>query len=68
MFWTGVENVTINEPYIVTINEESENLYSHTCPKELKVPLPTHIQSKNQLYNIFMTLFIYDQQNTFTMA
>jgi hypothetical protein len=68
MFWTGVENVTMSEPYIVTIVEGSKTIYSHTCPKELKLPHPTQINSKNQLYNSFMTLFIWDEQNTFGLA
>jgi hypothetical protein len=68
MFWTGLENVTMNEPYIVTIVEGSKTIYSHTCPKELKLPHPTQINSKNQLYNTFMTLFIWDEQNTFGLA
>jgi hypothetical protein len=68
MFWTGVENVTMNEPYIVIIDKASENIYSHTCPKVLELPLATHIKTKSQLYNVFMTLFIYDEQNNFTLA
>ncbi len=68
MFWTGVENVTMIEPYIVIIDEKIKMIYSHTCPKVLKLPLATHIKTKSELYNVFMTLFIFREQNNFTLA
>lgn len=65
LFWTGVEGIISSDNYIVTIDQNESEIKSHTCFNDLILPLGTNIKAKQDLYNAFMLIFIYDAQDVF---
>jgi hypothetical protein len=68
LFWTALERIDMNkEPYVVTYVPHGEQILSHTCSKELELPGSANINTKQDLYNTFMNIFIFNMQNEFGM-
>jgi hypothetical protein len=66
MFWTGSESIQIDQPYYVYIMSDITMIKASTCANMLKLPLPIYIPTKQDLYNIFMRLFLLDDQHVFS--
>lgn len=67
LFWTGVQGIISTKDYTVTIDHTDSEIKSHTCFNELKLPIDTYIKTKQDLYNAFMLMFIYDVKEVFGM-
>jgi hypothetical protein len=66
MFWTGSKGICTNPPYQLTIITHSEWPRSHTCFNQLE--LPQTLASKQELFNKFMNMFVFNQHKAFTDA
>lgn len=67
VFWTGVAGVT-SDKYYINITDALNNAYptGHTCANELR--LPSNIKSLQQLYDIFMYIFVNKLHINFNTA
>jgi hypothetical protein len=68
MFWTGSKGVVQNPPYKVVIVSDKDLPAGRTCFNQLDLPLPDKIRNKQELFDIFMKIFIFDENKTFGMA
>ncbi len=66
MFWTGSQCVLSGEGYTVSIYHGIDRPLSRACFNHLN--LPANIDSQQQLYNMFMKLFVLDQHKVFDLA
>lgn len=68
-FWTGSRGIS-PQPYRIKIDAEMiiPEVAAHTCSNQLDLPLPNVIRSVQELFNIFMNIFIEDLQGAFLMA
>lgn len=68
-YWTGTRGVISTGGYKVTINDTIGYMMSNTCHNHIQLPVESQrIKSKQDLYNEFMTMFITDQNEVFTLA
>ncbi len=65
-FWTGAESIMVDQPYYIHIMSDINIIKSSTCANLLKLPLPVHIPTKQDLYSIFMRIFLLDDQHVFS--
>jgi hypothetical protein len=69
MFWTGVEGITADPPvYKVDLKSDVSEITAHTCSKELVMPLNSTIKTKQDLYNAFMNIFVFQQHLQFGLV
>jgi hypothetical protein len=69
MFWTGVEGITADPPvYKVDLKSDVTEITAHTCSKELVMPLNSTIKTKQDLYNAFMNIFVFQQHLQFGLV
>lgn len=64
MFWTGSRGIARRPPYQVYFQTDIDAPKSHTCFHQLE--LPTWIASKQELYDIFMNIFLLKQHKIFS--
>jgi hypothetical protein len=66
LFWSGLERIDISKgSYLVTVVEHSDKIISHTCFNDLELPGIANINSKQELYNVFMNIFIFNVHQSF---
>jgi hypothetical protein len=66
MFWSGSQGVLPGEGYQISVYHGIDRPLSNTCFNHLK--LPANIVSQQELYNMFMKIFVLDQQKVFDLA
>jgi hypothetical protein len=66
MFWSSSRSVLPGEKYIIHVSSNTEVPKSSTCAN--KLILPEKIENIQQLYNIFMKIFVLDDQQSFSYA
>jgi hypothetical protein len=68
MFWSGTEGISEQRYSIAILSRIGDAVKGHTCSNTLDIPIPERIESKERLFNVLMTLFIKDYQNTYDDA
>ena len=66
MFWTASRGVCRNPPYQGNIMTHKDFPISHTCFNQLE--LPHSIESKQDLFDKFMNIFVLNQHKAFGIA
>ena len=63
MFWSGSKGISTNPPYQVSLTTNSQFPKSHTCFNQLELPIS--LTSKEDLFNKFMNMFLFNQHRAF---
>jgi hypothetical protein len=67
MYWTGSYGI-LSQTYKININSSLGSMpKSHTCMNQLDLPTNQFIKTKEDLYNMFMDIFIAGHDNVFSV-
>lgn len=69
VYWTGVRGILIDKEYNVVLDDSnSADIHSHTCTNMLVLPMGRYIKTKQDLYNAFLSIFVWDKKDVFDMV
>jgi hypothetical protein len=69
VYWTSVRGILVGKEYNIVLDDtRSADIHSHTCNNMLILPVNGYIKTKQDLYNAFLSIFIWDKKEVFDMV